>query len=145
MAPYGDPRKSRIEAGCCSPASTGNALPVLHEIRHALGVLLTSGTETAIDLGAIPFAPGDDAVLEAALGTGEVHAILAALGESHVRETAIPGVWRVDHLDPSGAVQSRFIEITMMPDILKTQRDDAMRGLSALEERLAALDGDTAG
>jgi len=120
--------------------ATGNASPLLHEIRHALAQLIEDGSENIIDLGAIPFAPGDDRILDDILGTGEVHAVLSLQGESHVRETAIPGVWRVDHLDENGEQQSRFIEITFMPDILKTQREDAERGLETLAERLGALD-----
>ena len=116
--------------------ATGNASPVLHEIKHALAELLDSGTESIIDLGAIPFAPGDDRILNGVLGDGEVHAVLSIMGESHVRETSIPGVWRIDHFDDNGEQQSRFIEITFMPDILKTQRDDAERGLATLSERL---------
>ena len=120
--------------------ATGNASPLLHEIRHALAQLIKDGSENIIDLGAIPFAPGDDRILEEILGTGEVHAVLSLQGESHVRETSIPGVWRVDHLDEAGQQQSRFIEITFMPDILKTQREDAERGLETLAERLGTLD-----
>jgi len=121
--------------------ATGNASPLLHEIKHALGQLLDSGATCTIDLGAIPFAPGDERILKEVLGEGEVHATLAVLGESHVRETSVPGVWWIDHLDESGAVQSRFIEITFMPEILKTQREDAEQGLETLAERLGALDG----
>lgn len=120
--------------------ATGNASPLLHEIKHALTQLINDGTENIIDLGAIPFAPGDDRILEDILGTGEVHAILSLQGESHVRETSIPGVWRVDHLDEAGQQQSRFIEVTFMPDILKTQREDAERGLETLAEHLGTLD-----
>ena len=117
--------------------STGNADPILHEIAHALSSLLETGAETTIDLGAIPFAGGDERRMDAVLGTGEVRAVLRVMGESHVQETAIPGVWRVDHFDEAGETQSRFIEITFMPGILKTQREDALAGLRLLNERLA--------
>lgn len=120
--------------------ATGNAAPVLHEIKHALAQLLASGVANVIDLGAIPFAPGDERILDDVLGVGEINATLTAMGESQVRETKIPGVWRVDHFNETGDIQSRFIEITFMPDILKTQREDAERGLEALTERLGALD-----
>lgn len=122
--------------------ATGNAAPLLHEIKYALAALLENGTEGIIDLGAIPFAPGDERVLDSVLGKGEIDATLSVLGESHVRETAIAGVWRVDHYDEDGELQSRFIEITFLPDILKTQREDAERGLETLSERLTALDAD---
>lgn len=120
--------------------TTGNALPLLHEIKHALVELLGCGKVTTIDLGAIPFAPGDERVLNDVLGTGEVQATLSVMGESSVQETTIPGVWRVDHFDTTGELQSRFIEITFLPDILKTQPEDAERGLGELGDRLKAFD-----
>jgi hydrogenase-1 operon protein HyaF len=119
--------------------STGNAAPLLHEIKHALDELLKNGTESVIDLGAIPFVPGDERILSDVLGEGEVQATLTVLGQSHVRETGIPGVWRVDHLDENGEIQSRFIEITFMPEILRTQREDAQQGLETLKQRLCDL------
>ena len=119
--------------------TTGNATPLLHEIRHALASLLETGATATIDLGAIPFAPGDERILDDVLGEGEVHAVLNVMGESHVRETAVPGVWRVDHLDGNGELQSRFIEITFIPELLLTQREDAEQGLDELTVRLDAF------
>jgi len=118
--------------------TTGNAVPVLHEVRHALVGLLERGEETAIDLGALPFAPGDERHLSEVLGEGEVHAVLSALGESQVYETGIPGVWRVDHLDQNGDYPARLIEITFIPAILKTQHEDAQAGLDRLVAVLEA-------
>ncbi|MDV7145427.1 hydrogenase expression/formation C-terminal domain-containing protein [Tropicimonas sp. TH_r6] len=116
---------------------TGNAPPILSEILDALGRLIDRAEPTVIDLGAIPFTGGDEKVLQEILGNGEVNAVLDAMGESHVQETGIPGVWRVDHCDPKGEIQSRFIEITFVPDILKTQSEDAQRGQEMLAERLS--------
>jgi len=116
--------------------TTGNAVPLLHEVKHALTKLLETGETYIIDLGAIPFAPGDEKELDAVLGIGEVEATLSIMGHSHVIETTIPGVWRVDHFDENGEYQSRFIEITFLPDILKTQPEDAERGLEDLKLRL---------
>lgn len=118
--------------------ATGNALPVLHETAHALEKLLRTGEPTTIDLGAIPFAAGDERVMDDILGTGEVQARLALDGDSHVTETAIAGVWRIDHLDASGRTQSRFIEVTWIPEILRSQPQDAERGLTLLKSRLEA-------
>jgi len=127
---------SDAKAELLSFVTTGNAMPVLHQIRHALQDLLENGTPSSIDLGAIPFAAGDERVLDDVLGQGEVATTLDVMGTSHVRETAIPGVWRVDHFNAAGETQSRFIEVTFMPEILKTQREDAEQGLSRLSERL---------
>ena len=119
-----------------SYVGTGNADPILREIRHALEKLVNTGEATTIDLGAIPFGPGDERILDDVLRQGEVRATLTALGTSHIAETAIPGVWRVDHLNEDGEVQSRFVEVTHCPDILKTQQADAEFGLEQLNARL---------
>ncbi len=123
-----------------SYVETGNADPVLHEIRHALSELLATGKEWTIDLGAIPYAPGDERRLNEVLGQGEITAHLTIMGKSQVSETAIPGVWRIEHFDEKGEMQSRFIEVTLMPEIMKTQTEDAERGLQALTAKLKHYD-----
>jgi HupH hydrogenase expression protein, C-terminal conserved region len=133
-------RVGSVMAELRSRIATGNARPVLTEIATALEALIATGAETVIDLGAIPFAPGDERILDEVLGTGEVRATLDALGESHVQETAISGVWRIDHFDQRGEALSRFVEITFVPEILKTQRADAESGLTLLAARLEAID-----
>jgi len=126
-APSSDGASDSAMEDVMSFVATGNASPLLHEIKHALAQLIEDGSENIIDLGAIPFAPGDDRILEDILGTGEVHAVLSLQGESHVRETSIPGVWRVDHLDEKAEQPSRSITLTFLPDILTTQREYAQR------------------
>ncbi|MEG3618098.1 hydrogenase expression/formation C-terminal domain-containing protein [Magnetovibrio sp. PR-2] len=118
---------------------TGNAPPLLNEILHALTALIETGQETTIDLGAMPFATGDERIFNDILGTGEVSCVLTVLGESRIHETAIPGVWRIEHFDENGEYQSRFIEITFIPQILKTQPEDAERGVRELAERISEL------
>ena len=119
--------------------ATGNALPVLHEIKHALNRFAESGETAIIDLGAIPFAPGDERVLDDVLGQGEVRCTVDAMGESTVTETRFPGVWRVDHFDEKGDITSRFIEVTDIPELLKSQPEDIETGREALAERLEAF------
>lgn len=123
-----------------SHMSTGNAKPVLKEIQAALEKLLADGTTTTIDLGAIPFAAGDERLLDEVLGKGEIAATIEVMGRSLVEETGIPGVWRVDHFDEEGETLSRFVEITFLPEILKTQRADAEEGLAQLTSRLEERD-----
>lgn len=118
--------------------ASGNVEPLLHEIRHALTRLLEEGTSTCIDLKSIPLAPGEEARIVHALGTGEVRAELAVLGRSELIETACPGVWVVTHFDEGGAQQARFIEITAVPQILRSQEADIAAGLARLTERLAS-------
>lgn len=136
----GAPRASAVEE-LRSHISTGNARPILAEIASALGKLLATGEVTTIDLGAIPFAPGDERLLDEVLGVGEVRATIEALGQSIVHETRFPGVWRIDHLDPKGETLSRFVEVTFIPEILKSQHADATAGLARLTARLEELGG----
>jgi len=115
---------------------TGNVVPLLHEVRHALERLADTGEPTMIDLRGIPLGPGEEDALEKALGEGEVTATLNALCPSTVRETSIPGVWMVTHRDVNEEISGRFIEITKMPAILESQDVDILRGLAELGERL---------
>lgn len=119
----------RIES---APWATGNALPILHEIRHALVELLESGRETAIDLKSLPLGPGDDVRLLEVLGSGEVTAQLTALGKSTVRETRFGGVWFIEHFDTDEQLMGRYIEVTPIPSILKSPPEDIREGVEAL-------------
>jgi len=126
-----------LEAGV---ARTGNVLPLLHEIRHALQCWLDSGTPAMIDLRSIPMAPGEDEELTRRLGEGEVQARLSALGPSDIQETRYPGVWLVTHYNEDREIMGRFIEVTDMPAILKSQAVDVRAGLENLQHDLAELD-----
>lgn len=118
-------------------ATRGNAIPLLHEVRHALDQLLATGEETVIDLGAIPMGPADEAELLDFLGAGEVDATIDACGRSSARETAFHGVWLVIHRNEHDRVLSRFIEIAFVPELLKSQREDVADSAAALAGKLA--------
>ena len=119
---------------------TWNVKPILHEIRHALLDLLESGNTSIIDLRSIPLAPGEEETIINALGQGEVHARLDALGRSDIYETVYSGVWLVTHYNENESVVSRFIEITDLPAILKSQREDMTGALEELTEELQLKD-----
>jgi len=121
---------------------TGNVLPLLHEIKHALQHWLDTGEPAMIDLRSIPMAPGEDDELIGLLGEGEVRARLSALGRSDIYETRYPGVWLVTHYNTDREIMGRFIEVTDMPAILKAQADDVRAGLENLQHKLAELDLD---
>jgi hydrogenase-1 operon protein HyaF len=126
----------------------GTALPLLHEIRHALTLLLTRGEESTIDLASIPLGRADEDLLFGLLGDGEVKAELRTLGRSFIRETAISGVWIVEHFNPEGQSIARLVEISSIPSILKSQPQDMQNSLEALQTHLARLSppqGDGAG
>ena len=123
--------------------SSGNIEPLLHEIRHALELLLGEGTGTTIDLKSIPLAPGEEERILGVLGRGEVCATLSAFGTSEVFETTFPGVWVVTHHDAQGAVRARFIEVTRLPEILCAQEPDISDGLARLAISLSTAAGDS--
>lgn len=119
-----------------SPALSWNVQPILHEIRHALEALVDSGECSIIDLRSIPLAPGEEEVIIEMLGKGEVVANLDVLGPSEIYETLYAGVWLITHYNESNAIIGRFIEITELPEILKSQHEDMAKALLELEEEL---------
>jgi hydrogenase-1 operon protein HyaF len=121
----------------------GNALPVLHEVRHALARLIATGDSTKIDLKAMPFGPGDLDRLLAVLGTGEVRASVEALGPTRVQETAIAGVWLVDYLNTEDQRLALHLEIAHIPEILCPQPQDLDDAIAALDARLDRASSDT--
>ena len=116
--------------------ATGNVEPLLHEIRHALKRLARGEEGTTIDLRSLPLAPGEDERIEATLGTGEVRAEVDALGPTLIQETSYPGVWLTTHKNADGAVVARFIEVTYIPELLRSQPEDIDAGIDRLENEL---------
>ena len=127
------------------PQRSGNALPILHEIRHALRQLAATGQPTLIDLRALPFGPGDEEQLLAALGRGEVKVTLDALGPTQVWETRYAGVWVLDHYNADNERIALTVEVTRIPDILPSQQIDIESALAQLEAALQPAEPDTPG
>ena len=136
MNPAGTPQFN-IHAG---NELTWNVKPILHEIRHALQKLLDSGETSIIDLRSIPLAPGEEDIIVETLGRGEVQARLDVLGPSDIYETRYTGVWLVTHYNDSDSIVSRFIEVTEIPDVLKSQREDVLNALDELATELGKDD-----
>jgi len=118
---------------------TWNVQPILHEVRHALGKLLETGESRVIDLRSIPLAPGEEETIIDTLCCGEVHAKLNALGPSEIYETRFAGVWLVTHYNEENSVIGRFIEITRIPEILKSQQEDISIALAQLNNELSEV------
>jgi hydrogenase-1 operon protein HyaF len=116
---------------------TGNGLPLLHEIYHALEALLETGRETVIDLRKIPLGPADELRLLAILGQGEIQAQLTTLGESVIQETGISGVWLIEHFDEDEQSIGRFIEVAFCPAVLQSPSQDIRHGMDKLSRVLA--------
>ncbi len=121
------------------PGLTGNALPLLREISEMLRRLLESGETAAIDLSALPLTPADLGWLRDKLGEGEIAVTLQANGESTINETACPGVWWVTHHNENGAVTTEFIEVTLVPELVKAHPQDVAIGWEYLELLISDL------
>jgi hydrogenase-1 operon protein HyaF len=125
-------------------AENGNARALLRELEAMLERFVERDERGSIDLRSLPLLPGDYERLRETLGTGEVSALVQAMGATEVHETAIPGIWWVRHFDEAGEVSAELIEVTDVPEILKTHPADVRRGWEALRERLARA-GDAEG
>ena len=117
---------------------SGNAVPILHEIQSLLNDLVTSGKSASIDLRSLPMIPGDYERLKEVLGQGEVSATIDAMGPTQVRETSVHGVWWVTHYNSDETIIAEIIEVTTMPEILRTHPADARVGLDFLQSRLTS-------
>tara|TARA_R110000823_G_scaffold33348_2_gene93404 strand:+ start:96 stop:545 length:450 start_codon:yes stop_codon:yes gene_type:complete len=116
--------------------TTGNVLPLLHEIRHALDALVDEKKPTIIDLRRIPLSADDEKKLETFLGTGEVRAEISALGPTVLQETQYSGVWIETHYNEHDEVMGKFITIAIAPNILLAQGVDMESGLARLTHDL---------
>ncbi|MEN8176290.1 MAG: hydrogenase expression/formation C-terminal domain-containing protein [Pseudomonadota bacterium] len=117
--------------------ATGNLLPVLHEILHALRQFTQTGEPTVIDLAAIPFAPGDEENLMEMLGGGEIRITVDSLGPTYIRETRYHGVWLVDYRSEADDRIGLQIEITDIPSLVRTPTADLGDAAAALQRFLS--------
>lgn len=124
---------------CASPGEivTGNVMPILHQVRHALRDLLEAGKSEVIDLRSIPMGPGEEDRLADALGQGEVQVRMSVLGPSEIIETQYPGVWLVTHYNNDSEIIGKFIEICAIPSLVMAQDEDIRAGLVQLKEQLS--------
>ncbi len=122
----------RVEDGLDESLRTDNVWPLLRQIEQALQSLQESGSETVIDLGAMPFSAQDEQDLRERLGRGEVNATVEAFGPTLVQETAFAGVWLVEYLDAEQRRLTLHLQIARIPDLLITPADDLADSLASL-------------
>lgn len=122
-----------VERSADADFRTENLRPLLQQIEQALQELVDDGSATVIDLAAMPFSSQDEEDLRQHLGKGEVSASLDAFGPTHVQETALPGVWLVEHKDAESRRLTLHLEVTRIPEILVTPEEDIAEGLQLLK------------
>ena len=122
------------------PALSAGTRSLLTEIVALLARLRSEGSPGAIDLGSLPLGPVDRLGLREALGEGEVDIRLDLAGASRVRETAMAGVWWVEHRDADGQLLTQMIEVARVPQIVTAQPADMDQALVRLRALAAGAD-----
>ena len=120
-----------------SPSAQLKAL--LQELHQMLYRLWHIGETNIIDIRSLPLMPSDYTQLRELLGSGEVKASISALGPTEIFETQIPAIWWVKHFNSDHAIVSEYIEVTTIPEILKTQPQDLELAYVELGARLASI------
>jgi len=118
----------------------GGVHAILAELVTLLEGLVDLEHGGMIDLHSLPMDPRDRTALQHALGKGEVHATLDAQGLSQFQETSVPGIWWIEHRDPSGELVAELLEVAAVPAILACARDEIATGPGVLRSRIAGLD-----
>ena len=125
--------------------TVGSVRAIGQEIAALLTRLAERGESGAIDLKSLPVGSQDREALAEMLGEGEVTAAVEAFGATRVRETRFRGVWWVTHENSAGDVIAEFIEVTSVPEILKTPAGELAPAAARLRARLEAGDEPSTG
>ena len=137
MSPAGSNLKDiSIYAQTGETYSVGNIRALLSEIAALLEKLVASGETGMIDLNSLPFAPGEYEQLRQTLGQGEISTRIEAIGPSEIIETRYPGVWWVTHYNVEGDIVADILEVTAIPEIIRSQPEDVRNGLARLKAQL---------
>jgi len=107
-----------------NPQEYPNVRSILIEIQHGLKQFHQNGHKRIIDLGSIPMPSYERNKLLQLLGQGEVSIALSSLGESEIYETQLSAVWVIKHRDEQGDISAMLVEITRIPEIVLSQKDD---------------------
>lgn len=112
---------------------------IFNELRDLLQTYRREGVAGNIDLRSLPMFPGDYETLKNLLGEGEIMATLNALGPSEIRETAIPGIWWITHRNIEGDTIAEVIEVTSLPELIRTPEEDLVEAVDKLEKLITEL------
>ena len=116
------------------PASPSQLLAILSELQTKLKALIDQGDTDSIDLRTLPMFPGDYEQLKETLGYGEINVSIDAMGPTEIYETAVPGIWWITHYNSNDENIAEYIEITALPEMLKTDPQEIEQGRSKLQQ-----------
>ncbi|MDZ7804261.1 hydrogenase expression/formation C-terminal domain-containing protein [Thiohalophilus sp.] len=122
------------------PTSPSQVRAILTELQTKLECLVQQGMTDSVDLRSLPMFPGDYEQLKETLGYGEIHVTIDAMGPTEIYETAIPGLWWVSHFNNEDENIAEFIEITALPEILKTDEQDLHQAGQQLQQLIDRSD-----
>jgi len=122
------------------PASPSQVLAILNELHFKLKALIEQDQNDSIDLRTLPLFPGDYELLKETLGYGEVHVTIEAMGPTEIYETAIPGIWWVTHYNSQDENVAEYIEITPLPELIKTSQQDIKQAEQQLQQLIDNYD-----
>lgn len=134
--PANNPKTIPIHSQSDDTYSIGNLRALLTEIAALLEKFSVNGETGMIDLNSLPLAPGEYEQLRQLLGQGEVTVRIEAIGPSEIIETRYPGVWWVTHYNVEGDIVADMLEITDIPEIIKSQQTDINTGLELLRAQI---------
>jgi len=134
--PANNPKTIPIHSQPDDTCSIGNLRALLTEIAARLEKLAVNGETGMIDLNSLPFAPGEYEQLRQLLGQGEVTVRIESIGPSEIIETRYPGIWWVTHYNVEGDIVADMLEITDIPEIIKSQAADIDTGLELLRAQI---------
>ncbi len=115
---------------------TGMAHAVLSELSDHLPALVDEGKQHVIDLTSLPMTETDKRELQDLLGKGEVSITLSTIGDSQIFETKINGIWWIKHYGADGQLISELIEITRVPDIIKSHSEEIRISIDEIHKLL---------
>lgn len=115
---------------------TDNVRALLAEISSLLTDLIHNDKTGSIDLRSLPLLPGEYDAIKTILGEGEVHVHFDSTGPTQIYETGLGGVWWVRHENENNECIAELIEVTPIPEILKSPRNEIEISQSALQQQL---------
>jgi hydrogenase-1 operon protein HyaF len=126
----------RLPIAAAAEEGAGNALPLLHELRHHLRRRRQGAAAVVVNLSNLPLAPAERAVLDRALGRGRVSGLSRGAVRCRVLATAVRAVWRVQYLGQDDGPIAENVEIVDVPDALAAQAVDIAAGRPRLAEMI---------
>lgn len=123
------------------PAASGMAQALFQELAQQLKQLAEKGAVHSIDLFSLPINQQDKLELEQLLGRGEVDITLSTVGESQIFETSFSGIWWIRHYAADELLISEFIEVTWIPDIIKSHPAEVKLSVDAMQKIIDKNEG----